>query len=261
LAGNNVIFIHPDGADPSAFSLGRLATVGPDGRLNWDEMTEASVYLGHIDDQIVATSNAGAVAHAYGIKPFSGSYGLDENNQPYQSLSELQGQLQAGAEPGSTIMEEAIAAGKPTAVIQSGFIAEPGTGVFLADAANRGDVAEITLQIIESGVDVILGGGEIHYLPTETIGEFGEEGIRTDGRNLIEEAEADGYTVVNTLEELQNLPPDTGKVLGIFAAEDTYNDTTEAALVEQGLILRRLPLPLMLTAMSSNLGLSISNRT
>ena len=237
MAGNNVIFIHPDGADPSAFALGRMATVGPDGRLNWDEMTTASVYLGHIDDRIVATSNAGAVAHAYGIKPFSGSYGFDENADPYQSLSELQEQLQGGAESGSTIMEEAIAADKPTAVIQSGFIAEPGTGVFLADAESRGDVTEITAQIVESGVDVILGGGEIHYLPEGTAGEFGQEGIRTDGRNLIQEAQEDfGYTVVFSREELQNLPPDTDRVLGIFAAEDTYNDTTEAALVEQGLV-------------------------
>jgi len=165
MAGNNVIFIHPDGAGPAHYALGRLATVGPDGRLNWDEMTESSVYLGHLDDQIGATSNAGAVAHAYGIKPVAPSYGFDENGEPYQPLSELQGQLQAGAESGSTIMEEAIAAGKPTAVIQSGFIAEPGTGVFLADAESRGDREGITAQIIESGVDVILGAGEVDYLP------------------------------------------------------------------------------------------------
>nr|MDJ0598645.1 alkaline phosphatase [Crocosphaera sp.] len=67
-------------------------------------------------------------------------------------------------------------------------------------------------------------------------GRFGEEGIREDGRNLIEEAQEDGYTVVYTLEELANLPSDTDKVLGIFAAEDTYNDTTEANLVEEGFV-------------------------
>jgi len=40
---------------------------------------------------------------------------------------------------GVTVMEEAIAAGKATAVINSGFIAEPGTGVFLADVPERDD--------------------------------------------------------------------------------------------------------------------------
>ena len=225
--GKSVIFIHPDGASPAHYAAGRFASVGTDGRLNWDEMTNAGVYLGHLDDQVVATSNAGAVAHAYGIKPYAGSYGLDEEGNPYTSLS---------GESGTTIMQEAIADGKATAVINSGFIAEPGTGVFLSAAEDRDNVAEITAEIVESGTNAILGGGEIHYLPVGTVGRFGESGIREDGRNLIEEAQEMGYTVVYTLEELQNLPVDTEKVLGIFAAEDTYNDISEAALKEQGFI-------------------------
>jgi hypothetical protein len=44
-------------------------------------------------------------------------------------------------------MEEAIAEGKATAIINSGFIVEPGTGVFLADAENRNNVTEITAEI------------------------------------------------------------------------------------------------------------------
>jgi glycerophosphoryl diester phosphodiesterase len=223
----NVIFIHPDGTSPSHYAAARFASEGTDGRLNWDNMTDAGVYLGHLDDQIVATSNAGAVAHAYGIKPYAGSYGLDEEGNPYTSLS---------GQSGTTIMEEAIAAGKPTAVINSGFIAEPGTGVFLSDAENRDNVTEITAEIVESGADVIMGGGEIHYLPKGTVGRFGEEGIREDGRNLIAEAEAKGYTVIYSREELNNLPADTEKVLGIFAAEDTYNDENEATLTEEGFV-------------------------
>ncbi|MEN9568297.1 MAG: hypothetical protein RLZZ69_3493, partial [Cyanobacteriota bacterium] len=224
---NSVIFIHPDGASPSHYTAGRLASQGPDGRLNWDEMTNAGVYLGHLDDQVVATSNGGAVAHAYGIKPHADSYGLDEEGNPYTSLS---------GQSGTTIMEEAIAEGKSTAVINSGFIAEPGTGAFLSDTENRDNVTEITAEIVESGADVIMGGGEIQYLPKGTVGRFGEEGTREDGRNLIAEAEAKGYTVVYSREELNNLPADTEKVLGIFAAEDTYNDKNEATLTEEGFV-------------------------
>ncbi|VEP13848.1 Alkaline phosphatase [Hyella patelloides LEGE 07179] len=223
----NVIFIHPDGTSPSHYAAARFASEGTDGRLNWDNMTDAGVYLGHMEDRIVGTSNGGAVVHAYGIKPFAGSYGLDESGNPYTSLS---------GQEGTTIMEEAIADGKPTAVINSGFIAEPGTGVFLADVESRSEVTEITAEIVESGVDVIMGGGEIHYLPVGTVGRFGEEGTREDGRNLIEEAETMGYTVVYTREELESLPTDAEKVLGIFAAEDTYNDTNEATLTEEGFV-------------------------
>ncbi|MEM8503704.1 MAG: alkaline phosphatase [Cyanobacteria bacterium P01_D01_bin.1] len=233
---SNVIFIHPDGADPSHYAAARLESVGPDGRLNWDEAPKAGVYLGHLDDAVVATSNAGAVIHAYGIKAVAPSYGFDENGEEYKSLAALQGKNVEGSAEDATILEEAIAAGRPTAVINSGFIAEPGTGVFLADAVSRRDRAGITAQIVESGVSVIMGAGEIDYLPTGTTGIFGEEGTREDGRNLIEEAEALGYTVVYNREQLESLPSDTEKVLGIFAADDTYNDVPEGALVEAGLV-------------------------
>ncbi|MBD2054848.1 alkaline phosphatase [Oculatella sp. FACHB-28] len=222
---NSVIFIHPDGTTPSHYALARYETAGPDGRINWDRMDSAGSYLSHIKDQLTATSNAGAVVHAYGVKPQADSYGLDEEGNSITSLSAQEGLT----DEGTTIMEEAIAAGKATAVINSGFIAEPGTGVFLADVESRSETEAITAEIVESGVDIILGGGETDYLPEGTIGFFGEEGTRTDGRNLVEEAEEMGYTVIYTREQLQSLPEGTDKVLGIFAAEDTYNDTTEEA--------------------------------
>ena len=230
--GNSVIFIHPDGASPSHFAAGRFVQEGPDGRLNWDDMTHAGVYLGHMADRLVGTSNAGAVTHATGVKVFSGSYGLDEQGNPVQSLSAISPQLggpDLGVQPGQTIMEEAIVAGKATAIINSGLIAEPGTGVFLAEVEDRSETEAITAQIIESGVNVILGAGETDYLPVGTIGFFGEEGTREDGRNLIAEAEAMGYTVVFTQEQLLSVPAGTERLLGIFGAEDTYNDTTEEA--------------------------------
>ena len=233
---SNVIFIHPDGADPSHFAAARFESVGPDGRLNWDEAPYSSVYLGHMDDSVVATSNGGAVIHAYGIKSVAPSYGFDENGEEYRSLAALQGLNVPGSAEDATILEEAIAAGRPTAVINSGFIAEPGTGVFLADAESRRDREGITAQVVESGVSVIMGAGEVDYLPVGTVGFFGEEGTREDGRNLVEEAEAMGYTVVYTREQLENLPSDTERVLGIFAAEDTYNDVPEGVLVENGFV-------------------------
>ncbi|MEL6903191.1 MAG: alkaline phosphatase, partial [Cyanobacteria bacterium J06606_4] len=227
----NVIFIHPDGASPSHYAAARFSSVGTDGRLNWDQMSDAGVYLGHIDDRLVATSNAGAVVHAYGVKPFAGSYGfdapVDEGGEEIVSLSGVP----------DTIMQEAQAAGKAIGIINSGFIAEPGTGVFLSDVDSRRDTEEITAEVLDSGAEVILGAGETDYLPVGTVGRFGEEGTREDGRNLIEEAEAAGYTIVYNREELMAVDTEgTDRLLGIFAAEDTYNDTFEDNLRDQGLV-------------------------
>lgn len=227
----NVIFIHPDGTSPSHYAAARFASAGPDGRLHWDQMSNASVYLGHMDDRLVGTSNGGAVVHAYGVKPFAGSYGfdapIDEGGEEIVALS---------GRP-DTIMQEAQAAGKAIGIINSGFIAEPGTGVFLADVDNRGNTEEITAEILAQRPDVILGAGETDYLPMGTIGLFGQEGTREDGRNLIEEAAAAGYTVVFTREELLAVDTDnTDKLLGIFGAEDTYNDFFEDELRRDGFV-------------------------
>ena len=128
-------------------------------------------------------------------------------------------------------------AGKATAIINSGIIPEPGTGAFVAKTKTRREFTEITKQIVNSGVDVILGGGEVFYLPKGTAGRYAssEESQREDGLNLIEEAKKKGYTVVYTRDELLDLPADTKKVLGIFAATDTYNDESEEDLKEKNL--------------------------
>ncbi|MEA5571361.1 alkaline phosphatase [Calothrix sp. UHCC 0171] len=223
----NVIFIHPDGASPSHWGAARMLHYGPDGRLNWDKMSHMGVYLGHMKNQLTATSNGGAVTHATGVKVNADSFGLDEKLQPVVAAS---GKTQ-------TIIEEAIASGKGTAIINSGMIHEPGTGAFVAKVPSRRNFAEITKQIVESNVDVILGGGEMWYLPKGTAGKHStaEQSQRTDGVNLIEVAKKKGYTVVYTRQELLKLPANTKKVLGVFAADDTYNDATEEDLKKDNL--------------------------
>ncbi|AFY48977.1 Alkaline phosphatase [Nostoc sp. PCC 7524] len=236
----NVIFIHPDGTSPSHFMALRNVDKGPDGRLNWDKMTNAGVYLGHMENQLTGTSNAGAVTHANGVKVFNESFGLNEDNSRITPAS---------GKTGYTILEEAIAAGKATALIQSGQMAEPGTAAFAAETTNRDGnnlrardkYAEIIEQVIRSGTDVIMGGGELYMLPIGTTGFHVTAEIDASETNpafrpninLIELAESLGYTVVYTEEQMNqvvnsNNPPT--KLLGVFAAEDTFDDRREEQL-------------------------------
>lgn len=248
-ASNNVIFIHPDGTGVADWNAARFVHEGPDGRLNWDTMSNSATYLGHMKDQLTGTSNAGAVTHAMGVKMQADSYGLDEAGNPVVPLS---------GNTGMTILEEAISANKGTAIVNSGDIAEPGTGAFLAAVEARNESAEITRQIVESGVDVILGGGESDYLPEGVEGRFGE-GTRTDGLNLIERAQELDYTVVYTAEELRNLPTNTEKVLGIFSDEDIFNDDTEEALAAEGLPLYTEGAPTVAEMLDVALGIVSQN--
>jgi alkaline phosphatase len=220
----SVIFVHPDGAGVSAWSAARLLLAGPDGTINWDRLERLGVYRGHMKNAMGATSHGGATSHAYGVKVEWDSYGMD-GRRPLLSLS---------GKPYS-ILTEAHEAGLATALVNSGHLAEPGTGVFAASAPGREVVDSITLQILESGTDFILAGGEVLLLPEDVVGRHGYSGFRKDGRNLIELAEERGYEVVYTGDELAALPSDTKKVLGVFSAAHTFNDWAEEALETEGL--------------------------
>jgi len=219
----SVIFFHPDGMGVNTWGVVRMMTVGPDGRLNWDRLPYMAVYTGHMKDRLTSTSHGGATVHAYGVKVAADSYGMD-GTEPLRAASGF---------PGS-ILQEAKAAGLAVGLINSGTITEPGSGAFAASVPARGEHEEIVRQILDSGAEVILGGGEKFFLPEGVEGVYGP-GTRADGRNLIAEAAERGYTVVRTRADLLALPDTVTKVLGLFASYHTFNDLPEERLRELGL--------------------------
>lgn len=223
--GNGAIFFHPDGTSAGHWDAMRILHYGPDGTSNWDRLPEMAPYRGHVSDRLTSSSNAGASIHATGTRTWVGSFGLDRDGN----------ELRAANGSRRTIMEEAVACGLGTALVQTGSVIEPGTAVFVADAENRyEDAEEIALEVIESGVDILLGAGEEWLLPEGVQGRFGP-GRRSDGRNLIDAARERGYAVVYTRDEMRSLPADAERVLGVFAHDDTFFDQPEEALRAAGL--------------------------
>ncbi len=219
----SAVFIHPDGSGVAHWGAARLLVDGPDGMLNWDRMDHMGVYRGHQTNSLGSSSNGAATVHAYGVKVPYHSYGM-YGDQPLKSLSGN----------GSLVME-AIDAGLAAGLINSGHIGEPGSGVYAASSPKRSDTDLISRQIIESGADVILSGGERLLIPQGEMGRHGEEGVRKDGLNMIERARELGYKIVYTRDELLALPSATERVLGVFAANHTFNDKPEEALKSEGL--------------------------
>ena len=204
--------------------MARMLLDGPDGEIHWDRLPHTAVYRGHAEDVLTPSSNAGATMHAYGVKAPHRAFGTDAEGQRPLAPS---GQRRS-------IMQEAQARGIAVGLVNSGSATEPGTAVFVTSVDARDAGEEIVSQVVASGAEVLFGGGEKWFLPAGLEGRHGK-GERTDGRNLVQEAEAAGYRVVYTREEMFALPDDAGKVLGIFAWEDTFNDETEEVLAEQGL--------------------------
>lgn len=223
-APGNVIFIHPDGTGLGHWTAGRLYHAGPDGRLNWDRLDHMAAYTPHQRGWLSTTSHAGATAHAYGVKADPDEFGMREG-QPLTAANGLR----------ETMMETAMRSGLRVGVINTGHIGEPGTAVFLARSQRRDDVALIAEQVLHSGADVIFSGGEVYLIPEGTMGHHGQPGRRLDGRHLLEEAREAGYTVIFDRESLFALPDNSEKVLGIFAATNTYNAYTEGYLQRRDL--------------------------
>ena len=222
-APRSAIFLHPDGMAANTWSAARLMQVGPDGRLAWDALPRLAIYVGPSLDSVNQSSNGGATTHAYGVRAQLDSYG------------QINGAVSTAASgKAMSLMREAQAAGKKVAILNSSSLTEPGTGAFLASVAERDDEAEIAAQILAAAPDIALGGGEMFFLPKGVQGRHGE-GVREDGRNLVEEAKAAGYTVVFTADELAALPAEATKVLGLFAHEGTFNEMDEAGLAAAGL--------------------------
>lgn len=223
--GHGAIFFHPDGTSAGHWDAARILDAGPDGRLNWHRLPQVTTYRGHLTDQLASTSNAGAVIHATGTRVGADSFGLDDSGDEIRSADGTQ----------RTIMEQAVACGLGTALVQTGSLIEPGTAAFVAEVGHRYlDAQQVALEVVESGVDYLLGGGEAMLLPLGVPGRFGP-GLRTDGRNLIDEAVERGYAVVYSRTELMALPGDVGRVLGVFGRGHTFNDRSEEELAEDGL--------------------------
>ncbi|MEM1270701.1 MAG: alkaline phosphatase, partial [Bacteroidota bacterium] len=258
----NVIFIHPDGTGLNHWSAGRMYWKGPDGLLEWDALPEMAVYRGHMADRLTGTSNGGATVHAFGYKVAGpGSFGKDGGGfgKTGRDMLSLSGY------PGS-IMREAANAGHPVGVVNDGDVAEPGTGVFLSEADDRGLSNAIVAQLLDGrpGFEgeprpaVVLGGGERFFLPRDAPlcdGEIrpdcylhtdpvdGRGPGRRDGRNLIQEAIDAGYEVLRTRGEFEalkeRLEADESfapMVMGLFAADDMFNDAPEEVIIGLGLM-------------------------
>lgn len=268
----NAIFLHPDGAGMNTWNTARAYWAGPDATLAFDLLPEQATYRGHMNDVFTGTSHGGATVHAFGYKVSGlGSFGKDGDGSASPPTDRFINSL-SGFE--GSVMREAANSGRPVGVINDGVVAEPGTGAFLAEVGNRNNTLEISKQMLlgrpgvtDAPVQIIMGGGEADFLPVNTPRCAADQirldcrvheqvngsgaittGQRTDGVNLLQEAQRLGYVVIRTRAEFEALKKQVDaradyapKVLGLFAASDTFNDVPEEVLLASGFVDPSIP--------------------
>lgn len=197
-----ILFIG-DGMGNEHRKAGRWASLGQSGQLAMDDLPYHGWLQTASADNPITDSAASATAMATGLKTDNGHISVD----PDEAILE-------------TILEIAETCGMATGLVTTVQISHATPGAFAAHVPDRNMYTEIALQMIESGVDVLLGGGEDEFLPTAESGCYPEAGERGDGRNLVSEAQSAGFVYVCDLAGLTAVNPlTTDRLLGLFADE------------------------------------------
>ena len=189
----NVILFIADGAGAAHFTMARevAAHLGLREGLYLDPYQSGSVRT-HSARERITDSASSATAYATGFKTENGAIAVDTLHRPLQ-----------------TILEAAEARGMATGLVATSRITHATPAAFASHVPRRSMESEIALQMLDAGVDVLLGGGRRFFLP-EARG-----GARSDGRDLLEEASVLGYRTIGDLDALEDVEAES--VLGLFS--------------------------------------------
>lgn len=143
------------------------------GHLNMDNFIYTGFSRTYTTDKLITDSCAGGSALSTGVKTRYGYMALDSDGNPVPS-----------------VLKDAQEKGMKTGVIATCRINDATPFVFCGHSADRHEEEQIASQYPDCGVDFISGGGIQFWVN------------RSDGRNLVDEMKAKGYSFASTTEEL-----------------------------------------------------------
>ena len=192
----NIILLISDGMSLTQVSTYRLLKGGPNERIAVDKFPVSGIVLTHSENAIVTDSASSATAFSTGRKTNNGALGLDEDNKILENFTEIIDRY-----------------GYVSSLISTSEITHATPAAYASHVDLRWKTDEISLQMMDSNVMTILGGGRHFFLP-EDLG-----GKRSDGLNLLEQMES-SRMVMTEKKELDSFDhSNLGKVVGLFADE------------------------------------------
>jgi len=172
----NIILFIGDGMGVSQVSASHFFK---DGKVNFDRFNRIGLIKTYSSTHKITDSAAGATAFSIGKKSYNGAIGVDSDSVPH-----------------STILEILSRKGFATGLIATSSITHATPACFYAHEFDRDLAEEIASDFVQSDVDFMAGGG-IKYFNK-----------REDGRNLLNELKAKGFSLDTTglsgLSEIQN---------------------------------------------------------
>ena len=189
----NVIFMIGDGTGIAQLYSGQLQEVGPDGYLHAQRLPITGIVKTHSQDDLITDSASGATAYSCGIKTNNGVIAQDSKGNECVTLMELAQQ-----------------AGMKTGLVATSGVTHATPASFATHIDSRNKYSEIAEQLVESEVDIILGGGLEYFIPSDSAGSN-----RDDQLNLLPSFEEKGYSVVLNRDAM--IEEDADKIVGLFS--------------------------------------------
>jgi alkaline phosphatase len=188
-----VLFIG-EGLTPGRIAAARLYAGGANGHLALESLPAVALLSNYSQDFAVPDEAAAATTLATGVKVNNRDLGIGPNDKRL-----------------ATIVDLAREKGRAVGLVTNGRLTNPTAGAFYA--TGKGGDADLAQQLAEENkIDIVLGGGGSRFLPEAKGGE------RTDGRDILLEMRRNGFEIVRTKAELENIPRwRRPRLLGLFS--------------------------------------------
>ena len=199
-----IILFIGDGMGVNQRLGGQWLAYGQEGQSAMDMMPVHGMASTSAADRVITDSAAAATALAAGVKTNYRAVGLDADYNRVPS-----------------ILEQAKVQGWSVGLVTTVPLAHATPAGFAAHVDDRSKMNEIARQMIEAGVDVMLGGGEDDFLPKDRQGCHPNYGHQDEGVNPLAAALDNGWFLVCTQAELTGLDvTTTDKVIGFFGDDE-----------------------------------------
>lgn len=197
----HIIFFAGDGMGFNTLTAARIYAAGETGELAIDTLPESAYVKTYSNDMQVTDTAAAMSAYMTGVKTNNGQLAISGCG--------------AAPRPALTLLETARKRGWSAGVVNAASVTDPLTAAGYAHSCQPARAEDLAAALVPGGagynamlaggLDVLLGGGAPYFHK------------RADGRDLLAELRAQGYTQVADAAALQSLAPVAGqRVVGLF---------------------------------------------
>ncbi|WP_426208737.1 alkaline phosphatase [Massilia sp. TWP1-3-3] len=228
----NVIFFLGDGMGPTTVTASRIYKYGEDGSLTMDKLERSARIKTYSNDAQTTDSAPSMAAYMTGVKMNNEVISMSAATQATPPGKDANGNLGVNncAASGNgvavpTILELAKAKGKAVGAITTTELTHATPATTFSHICNRNAQYAIAAQAVPGGagynaalgdgVDVLMGGGRNHFTPFDAVAN---KAGRADGRNLLTELAAKGYTVAATKADMAAAPAGK-KFIGLYSSK------------------------------------------